>query len=82
MEVPETIPIAITPETQKTLTPAAVKRADPPFHDPERESGRDGSRSKRRRKPPCDHDGETEELEASQYESSKATRGSRIDVRA
>lgn len=82
MEVPESIPIVITPETQKNLTPAAVKRAEPPVFGPERETCGDHRGSKRRREQACDRDGKGDEFNAPQDESSEATRGTRINVRA
>ncbi len=49
MEVPETIPIPQQPEVQKNLTPAAVKRSEPPIFDPERDGSDEKPRKKRKR---------------------------------
>lgn len=49
VNVPEIIPIPLQPEVQKNLTPAAVKRSEPPIFDPEREDGSEEEREKRRK---------------------------------
>lgn len=49
MEVPESIPIPLEPEIQKNLIPAAVKRSEPPFFEPEREGNGERQGKKRKR---------------------------------
>ncbi|MCP5039861.1 MAG: hypothetical protein GY944_02450 [bacterium] len=80
MDVPEIIPVPITPEVRKNLTPAAVKRSEPPFHDPERQDSDEERRSKKRRggrDSPCDVPAETD---PDAGPDGGARRGTRVDI--
>ncbi len=79
MNVPEIIPIPLQPEVQKNLTPAAVKRSEPPIFDPERDGGsekrekrrKSGRRARRNPRSPDDRP-----------QSDEPDRGTRINIRA
>ncbi|MDP6977449.1 MAG: hypothetical protein QF570_02470 [Myxococcota bacterium] len=82
MDVPEIIPVPLAPDTQKSLTPSAVKRSHPPFHDPRKEGeGQADARKKRQRA-----GGDVNEAAAAdnvvEDDASSETRGQRIDLRA
>ncbi len=49
MDIPEAIPIPQQPEVQKNLTPAAVKRSEPPIFNPERDGTDEQPKKKRKR---------------------------------
>jgi hypothetical protein len=69
----------MVPEVQKNLTPAAIKRSEPPFFDPEREGKAEGQRKKRRRRRhPRPDAGEP----GAGTPSDEPGRGSRVNIRA
>ena len=79
IDVPETLPIPITPDDAKGVAPGAVKRSHPPFHDPRKEGEAPPRREKERkrsRKATGDDDAQSEDR------TNDDARGTRIDVRA
>ncbi len=84
MDVPEIIPVPLAPDTQKSLTPSAVKRSHPPFHDPRKEGERPGDPRKQRKRTrkPGPADGAEHGTDAAEGDPTSDARGRRIDVRA
>lgn len=50
MDIPEIIPLQITPDEDKGVAPTAVKRSHPAFHNPGRKKDEKGDPRKRKRK--------------------------------
>ncbi len=82
MDVPEIIPVPLAPDTQKSLTPSAVKRSHPPFHDPRKEGEQPGDPRKQRKRKPGPAAEDEHGTDAAEDDPTSDTRGRRIDVRA
>ncbi len=78
MDVPEVIPLPIAPEPQKGISPSAVKRSHPPFHDPRKqgEAPPHRERERRREREPQGH------VTPDEVAPNEDVRGTRIDLRA
>jgi len=78
MDIPEIIPLPITPEDSKSLIPSAVKRSHPAFHDPRKEGGHEPGRDRKRKRSPGVAGAET----TSSGQPDEETRGRSVDVHA